>query len=115
MKPLSAIIIEMAEQVLAQPVQKVSDEAAAVSLLLAHVAWNREVRAGGPPTNEQYRFVLNELSRTNPDFAEDLKSDDLDALISKLRFYKQRCYKKDKRFIISCGTTERGAVRVAWQ
>jgi len=112
LKKLSAIIIEMAETVLARPGNMVCDEAAHAALLLAHVAWNREIQADGPPTREQYEILLKEFAKSNREFVKDLRSDDFDALIAELRLYKRRRYPKDPRFISVCGTTPKGSVHV---
>ena len=114
MKKLSAIIIEMAETVLARPENMVCGEAAHAALLLAHVGWNREIQADAPPTREQYEILLKEFAKSNREFVKDLRSDDFDALIAELRLYKRRTYPKDTRFISVCGTTPTGNVHVEW-
>ena len=114
MKKLSAIIIEMAETVLARPGNRVCDEAAHAALLLAHVGWNREIQADGPPTRAQYKTLLKEFAKSNREFVKDLRSDDFDALIAELRLYKRRRYPKDTRFISVCGTAPTGNVHVEW-
>lgn len=114
LKKLSAIIIEMAETVLARPGNMVCDEAAHAALLLAHVGWNREIQADGPPTCEQVEIVFKEFAKSNREFVKDLRSDDFDALIAELRLYKRRRYPKDTRFISVCGTTPKGSVHVEW-
>ena len=43
MQKMSAIILALAEKLLAQPTENTSSEGAAAALLLAHVAWNRAV------------------------------------------------------------------------
>jgi hypothetical protein len=114
LKKLSAIIIEMAETVLARPENMACDEAAHAALLLAHVGWNREIIADGPPTREQYETLLKEFAKSNREFVKDLRSDDFDALIAELRSYKRRRYPKDTRFISVCGTMPTGNVHVEW-
>ncbi len=114
LKKLSAIIIEMAETVLARPGNMVCDEAAHVALLLAHVAWNREIQAHGLPTRKQYEALLKEFAKSNREFVKDLRGHDFDALIAELRLYKRRRYPKDTRFISVCGTTPTGNVHVEW-
>lgn len=114
LKKLSAIIIEMAETVLARPRNMVCDEAAHAALLLAHVGWNREIQADGPPTCEQVEILFKEFAKSNREFVKDLRSDDFDALIAELRLYKRRRYPKDTRFISVCGTTPKGSVHVEW-
>ena len=114
LKKLSAIIIEMAETVLARPGNMVCDEAAHAALLLAHVGWNREIQTDGPPTREQHESLLMEFAKSNRKFVKDLRSGDFDALIAELRLYKRRRYLQDTRFISLCGTTPTGNVHVEW-
>jgi len=114
LKKLSAIIIEMAETVLTRPGNIVCYEAAHAALLLAHVGWNREIRADGPPTREQYEILLKEFAKSNREFLKDLVSDDFEALIAELRLHKRRWYPRDTRFIIVCGTTLTGKVHIEW-
>ena len=85
LKKLSAIIIEMAETVLARPGNMVCDEAAHVALLLAHVAWNREIQANGLPTRKQYEALLKEFAKSNREFVKDLRGHDFDTLIADLQ------------------------------
>jgi len=113
-KKLSAIIVELAETVLVRPGHAVCDEAAHAALLLAHVAWNREIREDGPPTRKQYETLLKRFAKSNRAFVKDLRSAAFDALISDLRSYKRQRYPKDDRFITVCGTAPNGNVHVEW-
>ena len=112
MKKRSKIIVEMAETVLIRPANLVSDEAAHAALLLAHVAWNREVQPDSTPSREEYEMLLRALANSNREFAKDLKSGGFGALITELRSYKRRRYLTDARFITICGTTPAGNVHV---
>lgn len=114
MKKLSTILIEMAETVLVRSRNLVSDEAAHAALLLAHVAWNREIQANGSPTREQYEILLKKFAKSNREFVKELRSDDFEALIAELRLYKRREFPGDARFISVCGTTQKGNVHVEW-
>ena len=65
MKKMSAIILGLAEEGLAQP-SETSSEGAAAALLLAHVAWNRAVDPLGGDQVGYYRKVLGALEAENP-------------------------------------------------
>ena len=114
MKKLSAIMIELAEQVLAQPVNDTSDEGFHAALLLAHVAWNRTVEPNEADTHGHYHDVLAHLERENPKTRGDLKSYDCEELIGELMQFKRTHYPEDDRFIYVCGTTQEGNVHVEW-
>ena len=115
MKRLSAIIIEIAETALVRPVHRVSEEGAHAALLLAHVAWNREVEPQSAPTTDDYEKLMREFARHNRRFASDLKSPDYETLIEEMRMYKRQHYPSDQRIVTVCGTTPQGNVRVEWR
>ena len=97
------------------PQGAVSTEAAHAALLLAHVGWNREIDPDSAPTREQYQTLLKEFAESKPDFAEELKSDDFDALITEMQSYKRSRYSTDTRLIMACGITPKGNVHVEWK
>ena len=68
-----------------------------------------------PARPEQYRALLKEFAESNPDFAEDLISDDFEALIDKMRAYKRASHPTDRRVIMACGITPKGNVHVEWK
>jgi hypothetical protein len=61
-KKLSEVMIEMAKQLLKKPQEIPSSEPFHVALLLATVAWNREVVGDDFQSNDQY-YVKEEISR----------------------------------------------------
>ncbi len=108
---MSAVIKTMATTVLARPNLPPSSEAAHAALLLAHVAWNR---ANGIESIEaQYRPVLDELVRANPDLWGELRTTDCEAMIGALIAYKQKRHPGDFRHIVVCGMRD-GNVHVEW-
>ena len=115
MSKLSAVLIEMASTVLRSSHLAPSTEAAHAALLLAHVAWNRELHPGKDSSPTQYQEVLKEFAKSKPDFAKELKSDDFEALIAELRAYKRCRHPADTRFIMVCGMTPEGKVHVEWK
>ena len=109
---LSAALICMAETVLKDPSKGVPSEAAQAALLLAHVAWNREVAGDSFLADRGYLPMLAELEESNQSFEQYLKSTDWEALITGLREFRRNHYPHDNRFITSCGFNERGNVEV---
>jgi hypothetical protein len=110
-RPLSEIIKEMACTLLTDPGSVPSSEAAHVSLLLAHAAWERATRprTRGP----DYHPLLRQFESSNPNLWSELKSADAEALVVELTAYKQAHYSNDRRQIVVCGM--RGDnVRVEW-
>jgi hypothetical protein len=112
---LSAIMIEMAEHILTRPSDQVSSEAAHAALLLASVAWNREVDEAGAITAENCKVILSEFEEKDPALRSVLMLTDFDELIFILRSFKRSRYPDDKRFVLLCGTTPKGNVRVEWK
>ena len=114
MKKMSAIILGLAEEVLAQPSEKTSSEGAAAALLLAHVAWNRTVDPLGGDQVGYYRKVLRALEAENPNCLRELKATDCEALIQDLVKLKATRYPTDDRIIRICGLTAEHKVHVEW-
>ena len=115
MKKLSAVVIEMASSILRPVHVPPSTEAGHAALLLAHIAWNRELDSAKASSSTQYEQVLKKFAESKPDFAKELKSEDFEGLIAELRAYKRRHHPTDKRFIMVCGTTPEGKVHVEWK
>jgi hypothetical protein len=114
-KKLSEIIIEMAKQLLKMPNAVPSSEAAHVALLLASVAWNREVVGDVFQINKEYSHAIKDMEKHNPNLWNELVALDCETMISHLRKYKRRNYRSDAREITSCGTNERGNIQVTWK
>ena len=114
MKKLSAILIELAEQLLAQPVDKTSDAGLHAALLLAQVAWNRAIDRDQADTQGNYLDLLARFERDNPKTRADLKSYDCEELIEELVQVKLKKHPFDDRFVFVCGTTPQGNVHVEW-
>ena len=114
MQKLSKLILDLAEEALAQPGEKSSRESVAAALLLAHVAWNRTVDPLGGDQIGYYRNVLRALEAENPHCLRELKSTDCDVLIQNLAKLKATRYPSDDRIIRVCGLTAENSVRVEW-
>ena len=114
MKKLSAILIELAEEVLAQPADKTSDGGLHAALLLAQVAWNRAIDQDEADSQGNYVGLLAQFERDNPKARADLKSHDCEELIEELVQAKLDRYPLDDRFVFVCGTTPEGNVHVEW-
>ena len=110
-QPMSAILKEMALTLLAKPDEVPSLEAAAATLLLAHVAWQRANGDAFPDT--AYAPVLAEMQSENPNVWNELTSADTAKLISQLVAYKWQHFPRDRRIVISCNTAD-SKVQVQW-
>jgi hypothetical protein len=97
---MSEILKEMALATLVRPEVTPSSEAASAALLLSHVAWNRA--NGEEIADAAYRSVLADMEVSKPDFWEELKSNDPDAIILELIAYKKRHYPHDSRAVLGC-------------
>jgi len=111
---LSKLILDLAEEALAQPTDKSSRESVAAALLLAHVAWNRAVDPFGGDQAGHYRKVLRALEAENPKCLRELKNRDCETLIQDLARLKAARYPKDDRIIRVCGLTTENNVHVEW-
>jgi hypothetical protein len=105
---MSEIMEEMAHTLLLDP-DSPSSEAAHVALFFANAAWNECV---GP--REGYRNVWEAIEAEKPDLWNELKSDDIDAMIDELVAYKKKHYPNALRRILTCGSTPHGTLRVEW-
>ncbi len=108
-------MIEMAKQLLKMPNKVPSSESAHVALLLASVAWNREVVGDDFQNNKEYSYAIKDMEKHNPNLWNELVSLDCETMISHLRKYKRQNYLSDTREITSCGTNERGNIQVTWK
>ena len=110
-RKLSAIFIEMASTILANPVAPPSHEAAAVALYLTNVAWMRvlgvESLAAGDET------FLSRMGQENRSLWRELKSRDVEAMIRDLMAYKRAHHPEDRRHVTLCGVFDQ-KVRVEW-
>ena len=109
-RKLSEIITEMAELLLRDPSEP-SPEAAQVALLLANAAWNECV--GLDHARENYRNGWETMEAANPALWNELKSNDIDAMIDELAKYKKTHYPDDRRRILVCGMVD-DKVHVEW-
>ncbi len=97
---LSAIMIEMAKCVLKNPDKLPSSGAAHTALLLASIAWNREVLDERFQFDTQYLVLINEFEKECGAFWDELRATNCETLITFLRDYKKQHYPDDKRMII---------------
>jgi hypothetical protein len=108
---MSEIMEDMAQTILRDP-DSVSSEAAHLALFFANVAWNESV--GLDHARDGYRNVWEAIEADKPDLWNELKSDDIDAMIDELVAYKKKHYPNDLRRILTCGSTPQGTLRVEW-
>jgi hypothetical protein len=108
---MSEIMEEMAHILLRDP-DSSSSEAAHVAVFFANAAWNECV--GLDHERESYRNVWESIEAERPDLWNELKSDDIDAMIDELVDYKKKHYPNDMRRILTCGSTPHGTLRVEW-
>ena len=110
-RKLSEIMKEMSEILLRDPEKIPSSEAAHVALFFANVAWNECV--GLDHAREGYRNAWETIEAENPALWNELKSNDIDAMIDELVEYKKAHYPDDRRRILTCGIPD-GRIRVEW-
>ncbi len=114
-KNLSEVLIEIAEVALAENEPEADAVARQVALLLASIAWNREV--GGehwqPPT--AYEAILRNFANENPEFWRSLVASNEEEVIQILRTYKRKHYRGDKRLIKQYSVNPMGRIEVQWQ
>ena len=110
-RKLSDIMKEMSEMLLRNPSSVPSSEAAHVALLFAHAAWNECV--GMDHARDGYRNVWETIEAENPALWNELKSNNIDAMIDELVRYKKANYPDDQRRILICGMVP-GKVHVEW-
>jgi hypothetical protein len=111
-RKMSDIMKEMVELLLRNPKAVPTSEAAHVALLFANVAWNESV--GLDHAKEGCRNVWETIEADNPGLWNELKSNDIGAMIDELIEYKKAHYPNDRRRILLCGGTPDGTIRVEW-
>lgn len=111
-RKMSDIMQEMAERLIRTPAVTPSSEAAHVALFFANVAWNECV--GLDHAREGYRKVWESIEANNPALWNELKSNDIDAMVDELVQYKKAHYLDDRRRILVCGGTPEGNIHVEW-
>jgi hypothetical protein len=110
-RKMSEVLKEMSETLLRDPGGVPSSEAFHVALFCANMAWNESVGIVG--SREGYRQVWATIAADNPGLWNELKSNDVNALIDELVNYKNTYYPDDRRRILTCGIPE-GKIRVEW-
>ncbi len=110
-RKLSTIMMQMSQLLLRNPNAVPSSEAAHVALFFANVAWNESV--GLDQAREGGRSAWETIEAENPALWDELKSNDIDAMIDELVEYKKSHHQDDQRRILTCGIPE-GKVRVEW-
>ncbi|MCI0513864.1 hypothetical protein L0128_11680 [candidate division KSB1 bacterium] len=114
-KKVSTAIIQMADLILNRPVRDVTTESAFAALMLATIAWNREVQSGDIVTGEEYQKAFATIKKEDPKFMKSLKSRDCEGLITTLRKFKRLNFPDDQRIIRRFSTTQSGTVRIESQ
>lgn len=110
-RKMSDIMKELSEVLLRDPSQAHSSEAAHIALLFANIAWNECVGMGQP--REGYRRAWEKIEAENPEFWNEMTSNEVDAMIDELVAYKKKHYPDDQRRILVCGIPD-GRLRVEW-
>src|SRR5271156_1750774 len=108
---VSEIMKEMSETLLRNPGGVPSSEAAHVALFFANVAWNESV--GLAHARDGSRHVWETIEAENPELWNELRSNDINAMIDELVRYKKTHYPNDRRRILTCGIPD-GNIRVEW-
>jgi len=108
---MSEIMKEMAETLLRSPGMVPTSEAIQVALLFANVAWNECVGIEHP--RAACSTVWKQIEADNPKLWNELKTNDVDAMIDELVRYKKQHHPDDRRRILVCGMRE-GNVHVEW-
>jgi hypothetical protein len=111
-RKMSDIMKEMLEVLLRNPKAVPSSEASHVAMFFANVAWNECIGLGAE--REACRNVWQAIEAENPNLWDELKSNDIDAMIDELVEYKRAHYPDDRRRILTCGSTPHGTIRVEW-
>ena len=111
-RKMSDIMKEMMERLFRNPDVAHSSEALHVALFFANVAWNECV--GLVHDRESCRNVWETIEAENPEIWNELKSNDIDAMIDELVQYKKSCFPNDQRRILTCGGTPEGTIHVEW-
>ena len=86
-RKLSEIRMEMSKLLLRNANAVPSSEAAHVALFFANVAWNESV--GLDHAREGYRSAWETIEAENPALWDELKSNDIDAMIDELVEYRE--------------------------
>jgi hypothetical protein len=110
-RKMSEIMKEMSEILLRDPTKVPSSEAAHVALFFANAAWNESIGLGD--FREGYRKVWETIEASNPGLWNELKSNDINAMIDELIQYKRNHFPEDGRRILTCGIPD-GKIRVEW-
>jgi hypothetical protein len=111
-RKMSDIMKEMLEVLLRNPKAVPSSEASHVALFFANVAWNECIGLGAE--REACHNVWQAIEAENPNLWDELKSNDIDAMIDELVEYKKAHYPDDWRRILTCGGTPQATIRVEW-
>ena len=111
-RKMSDIMKEMLEILLRNPKSVPSSEASHVALFFANVAWNECIGLGAE--REACHNVWQAIEAENPHLWDELKSNDIDAMIDELVEYKKAHYPDDGRRILTCGGTPQATIRVEW-
>jgi hypothetical protein len=114
MRKMSEIMIELATEIMAKPVERTSNEGCHAALMLASVAWNRAIDRTQAQSQGNYMSALAVFERGNPRVRDELISHDYEEMIDRLYRAKLERYPSDNRFITVCGTTPSGNVHVEW-
>jgi hypothetical protein len=112
LRKMSDIMKEMTDRLFRNPNVAHSSEAAHVALFFANMAWNECV--GLDHDRQGYRSAWETIEAENPELWNELKSNDINAMIDELVEYKKTHFPNDLRRILTCGGTEQSTIRVEW-
>ena len=108
---LSEIIIQMVGTILNGSPRSLPFETVHAGLLMAQVAWNREVNNDYDAENE-YLSLIKKLESSHKSLMDAFIFQDSELLINSMRKFKRVNYSNDKRFITFCGYDKTGKLKV---
>ncbi len=112
LRKMSDIMKEMSERLFHNSDAAHSSEAIHVAVFFANVAWNECV--GMDHDRQKCRNVWENIEAENPECWNELKSNDINAMIDELVEYKKDHFPNDRRRILVCGGTPEGKIHVEW-
>ena len=111
-RKMSDNLKEMTDRLFRDPEVAHSSEALHVALFFANLAWNECVGLG--VERERTKNVWQAIEAENPNLWDELKSNDIDAMIDELVEFKKAHFPDDRRRILTCGGTPHSTIRVEW-
>lgn len=111
-KKLASIMKEMVLLVLKDKEKQPHASIVSSALMLANIAWNREVSGDDSFGSTQYDEAKPIFEKMKEGMANEFISDDPELLITKMRELKKESYADDNRFLNGCSLDEDGEIQV---